>query len=85
MKSKGIPHKCLSYEMYDSKNDVNRVCEFSGLKKKHKTLTYADKEIGIKHFSIVNNEQTRTFNKSNWSGFNLIENIFYPKGYSNIL
>ncbi len=68
--------------MYDMKNtDIDRVCKFSGLKKKHKTLTYADKEKGVKHFSIVNNTQTRTFNKSNWSGFNLIDNIFYPKGF----
>jgi len=85
MKSKGIPHKCLTYEMYDmTNNDINRVCEFSGLKKKHKTLTYADKEKGVNHFSIVNNTQTRTFNKSDWSGFNLLQNIFYPKGYCNV-
>jgi len=85
MKSKGIPHKCLTYEMYDmTNNDINRVCEFSGLKKKHKTLTYADKEKGVNNFSIVNNTQTRIFNKCDWSGFNLSQNIFYPKGYCNV-
>jgi hypothetical protein len=61
------------------------VCEFSGLKKKHKTLTIADKEKGINHFSIINNTQTRTFNKTDWKGFNLSQNIFYPKGYCSVL
>jgi hypothetical protein len=80
-KCKGIPKKALNYEMYDESKNVNRVVEFSGLKKKHKNLTRNDKEIGVNHFSIVNNHQSRTFNKSDWAGMKLVDNNFIPKGY----
>jgi hypothetical protein len=79
MKAKGIPSKCLSYEMYDKKE--NKPCEFSGLKRKHKSLTKSDREAGIKNFSIINCDQKRSFNKNSWTGFDQIGNEFFPKGY----
>jgi len=53
------------------------------LKKKHKTLTKADKENNMRHFSIVNNNQTRTFMSSTWDGFKFDGiNNYFPHGYS---
>ena len=65
--------------------DIDRKCEFSGLKRVHKNITKENKEKGMNHFSIINNTQTRTFNKTCWSGMNLNNNVFYPKGHCNIL
>ncbi len=79
MKAKGIPKKCLKYEMYDL--EKNKPCEFSGLKRKHVSLTKSDREAGLKHFSIINCDQKRSFNKNSWTGFNKIGNEYFPKGY----
>jgi hypothetical protein len=67
--------------MYNNYKDEEQKVEFSGLRKKHTNLTKGDIEKGVKLFSIVNNTQTRTFMKSEWSGMNLINNHYYPKGY----
>ena len=83
MKSKGIPQKCLKYDMYDNYKTIKPV-EFSGLKKKHINLTRADVKNEVPFFSIVNNTQTRTFNKTEWCGMVLDDNNFYPKGYNKI-
>lgn len=82
-KCKGIPKRCLKSALY--KEELKEELSFTGLKKKHKTLTKSDVEQGIKNFSIVNSTQTRTFNKSDWKGMQLIDNQFYPKGYKNNL
>ena len=84
VKAKGIPKKCLNYEMYDESNtEINRIVEFSGLRRKHTKLTKADKDNNVPFFSIVNNTQTRTFCKTSWSGMHLHENRFYPYGYND--
>jgi len=79
LKAKGIPSKCLKYEMYDL--EENEPCEFSGLKRKHVSLTKKDRESGMKHFSITNCTQSRSFNKNSWTGFNKIDNEWFPRGY----
>jgi hypothetical protein len=84
MKAKGIPKKCLEYNYYNEYNKNKIICEFSGLRKKHKNLTRQDVENGLNHFSIINNTQTRQFMKNEWSGMNLINNCYYPKGYNKI-
>ena len=83
MKSKGIPQRCLKYDMYDNYKTIEPV-EFSGLKKKHINLTKDDINKGVPLFSIVNNTQTRTFNKTEWCGMVLNDNNFYPKGFNKI-
>jgi hypothetical protein len=83
MKAKGIPKKCLDRKFYND-NEGHKV-EFDGLKKVHKRLTNKQKESGLGHFSIINNHQERTFNKSTWGGFTLIGNNFYPKNYHIII
>ena len=80
-KAKGIPKKCLNYDMYHKYKEKEQVVEFSGLKRKHKNLTKSDINNKVDYFSIVNNTQTRTFMKNDWHGFNLIGNLYYPKGY----
>lgn len=80
MKCKGIPNKCLKSKLY--KEELKEELEFSGLKKKHKTLTKSDVEIGVKHFSIVNNTQSRTFNKSSWEGMDFINGEWFPTGFN---
>lgn len=62
-------------------SDKDKELTFGGLKRKHRTLTKTDIENGLNHFSIVNNTQTRTFNKTTWTGFDLINNNYYPRGY----
>ncbi len=79
LKAKGIPSKCLKYEMYDL--EKNKPCEFSGLKRKHVSLTKSDREAGMKHFSITNCTQKRTFHSTNWTGFDRIDNEWFPRGY----
>ncbi len=81
MKCKGIPKKCLKSDFYESESPVE--VEFDGLKRKHKSLTKDDKSKGITHFSIVNNHQKRTINKTDWQGMNLKQQYF-PHGFTNI-
>lgn len=78
MKTKGIPKKTLQAKFYEEEQgDV----EFSGLKKKGKTLTSADKQMGRHNFCIVNNTLKRTFNKTSWKQMQFIENEWYPHGF----
>lgn len=79
-KCKGIPKRCLKAEYYHK--DQPQQVEFKGLKKKHKNLTKGDVEKGVKHFSIVNNTQTRTFNKSAWGGMTFKNGEWFPHGYN---
>ena len=79
MKAKGIPKKCLNKSFYD--DNEGHVVEFDGLKKVHKKLTSKQKENGLTNFSIINSHQSRTFNKTTWSGFDLRDGKFYPKNY----
>ena len=80
-KGKGIPKKCLNYNMYTKYKEEEQKATFSGLKRKHKNLTRADVKNGVPLFSIVNNTQTRTFMKTDWKGMDLVNNKYYPKGY----
>jgi hypothetical protein len=66
MKCKGIKKTCLTYDLYYE--EKQKELEFDGLQKKHKNLTHADVEAGVKHFSVINKHQKRTFNKSSWHG-----------------
>lgn len=77
-KCKGIPKDQLKELDYEIKGQV---IAFSGLKKKTTKLTKADREAGIKLFSVCNSHQTRTFMKNDWKGFKLIDNEYYPHGY----
>jgi hypothetical protein len=67
--------------MYSDYVYEEQKCQFSGLKKKHKSLTKSDVTKGVKHFSIVNCNQTRTFMSSEWEGMINYNNQWYPKGY----
>lgn len=80
-KAKGIPHKCLDYKFYTEYDKRDIICEFSGLRRKHKNLTSKDKEKNLKHFSIINSTQTRQFMKNEWKGMIFKDNFYYPKGY----
>jgi hypothetical protein len=82
MKAKGIPKSCLKYEMYDLLKE-DQECDFSGLKRKHVSLTSSDKKAGLKHFSIVNCNQTRTFHSTTWTGFKRYGNEWFPRGYNS--
>jgi hypothetical protein len=84
MKCKGIPKRCLTEDLYEA--DAPTEVEFDGLQKKHKNLTMKDKDNGVAHFSIINTQQKRTFNKTSWSGmtFNEADQQWYPIGYKNI-
>ena len=80
MKSKGIPKKCLQKLFYDDETAVT--VPFNTLKTKNKTLTCADKQTGVKNFSIVSQDCKRTFYKSTWKGMQFVDNEWYPFGYS---
>jgi len=80
MKAKGIPKRCLDYKIYDDYETRDPV-KFSGLRRKHLNLTKADIKNGVNLFSIVNNTQQRTFNKTNWGGMILKDNKYFPHGY----
>jgi hypothetical protein len=74
-----LKEKKIEKEQIKNKNEIT----FFGLKKKHKTLTKTDKENNMRHFSIVNNNQTRTFMSSTWDGFKFDGiNNYFPHGYS---
>jgi len=79
MKCKGIPKKCLKSEYYEENTPVE--VKFDGLQRKHKNLTRKDKEQGVTNFSIINTHQSRTMNKTSWSGMILKDNQYYPYGY----
>ena len=79
MKYKGIPKKNLKNEYYEDEKAV--VVEFSGLKKLNKKLTTKQREKEIKHFSIIDEDRTRTFHKSQWGGMIYKDNEWYPKGF----
>ncbi len=82
-KAKGIPGKCMHYSFYldDKPHDT----KFSGLKKVHTRRTGDQIEKGIGHFSIINNEQKRTFCLNQWTGFDYRDNLWLPKGYQGEL
>ena len=82
MKSKGIPLRCLNYEMYSNYKNEEQICEFSGLRRKHTNLTKSDIDKELPFFSIVNNSQRRTFMKNNWGGMILKNNMYFPKGFN---
>ncbi len=75
------PTENLNYQFY--LDDEEHKIKFDGLKKIHKKITYKQEQAGLSHFSIINNKQKRTFNKTQWNGFDLKDNIFYPKGYES--
>jgi hypothetical protein len=79
MKCKGIMKKVLRADLY--KEELTEELSFDSLKKKHKTLTNADVEKGVGHFSIVNCTQKRTFNKSSWKGMDFVNGEWFPKNY----
>ena len=81
MKAKGVPGICLQQDFYA--DSEGHVVEFDGLKKIHKTITLKQKNDGISNFSIINNHQTRTFNKSTWSGFDFKDGQWFPKIFSS--
>ena len=78
-KCKGIPKKYMNNEQFY--NEEPTPINFDGLKKKGKTLSKQDVNNGLKHFSICNVSNTRTYNKSEWKGMTLKDNQFYPLGY----
>ena len=79
MKAKGFPGICLEQAFYA--DSEGHVVEFDGLKKIHKKITTKQKDDGISNFSIINSHQTRTFNKSTWSGFDFKDGQWFPKNY----
>jgi len=81
MKCKGIPKKYLDEDMYDNYDKVTNTVVIDSLRKKNKKLTKQDKEDGVQHFTIVNNEMERTFMKSEWNGMIYKDGEYYPKGY----
>ena len=83
MKCKGIPQKCLKPCMYEDYDKQEQKCEFSGLKKINTKVSKKNEELGINHFSIINNTQIKTFMKSEWQGFDIRDNQYYPRGYQD--
>jgi hypothetical protein len=83
MKTKGIPSKCLTYEMFDTGKATP--VTFSGLKKIHSKVNSSQKKAGLTSFSISNCSTTRTWNKSKWSGMELIGEDYVPYGYDDKL
>lgn len=79
MKCKAIPKKELKNDYFYDDNE--HIVEFDGLKKKNIRLSKEDIEKGINYFSIVNVNNSRTFNKSVFKNMNKIDNQFYPFGY----
>ena len=81
IKTKAIPKRCLNWQMFE-KGEATKV-KFSGLKKVHANRTAEQKRAGVSNFSIVNAETTRTWNKAEWKGMELIGNDYYPFGFSH--
>lgn len=79
MKAKGIPKDVLSDESFLSDHEV--VLEFESLLKKTTKLSKADIANEVKHFSIILKKTQRTLSKTPWTGMDLINGDYYPKGY----
>ena len=79
-KSKGIINKYLENEWYEKQQSAT--VTWTGMKKVNKRITKADREQGVGHWSIKNQEYTRTFYKNEWSGMKCENDTFLPFGYT---
>jgi hypothetical protein len=79
MKCKGIVKKELKSNLY--KEEKKEELSFTSLRKKHNKLTSKDEEKGVNHFSIIQTIQKRTFNNSEWTGMQFVNDEWYPHNY----
>ena len=78
MKTKGIPKKQLNESFY--KIESGEV-EFNTMKKIRFHVTSNEQKKGLEYLNIYHSKITRKFNKNQWTGRNLVDNIYYPIGY----
>lgn len=84
-KMKGIPKKYLDSSLYE--DEINET--FGNMFSEKEISFNSLKKVGLKivkgneggYFSISNQTQTRTFNKTFWRGMDLIGNDYYPKHF----
>ena len=81
MKSKGIIKDMLQQEWFE--NETKMEVKWTGLKKIHRNITKKDRANGITHFSIKNQDYSRTFYKNEWKGMTYLNNLFLPFGYQS--
>ncbi len=77
MKTKGIDKKLLEKSFYE-KAEPHKLTMENRLKKYNYKIP-STKNVGM--YSIVSQDLKRTFNKTQWQGFKLIDNIYYPYGH----
>lgn len=84
MKIKGIPKEYMNPQDYITQKP--RLIEFNNPKKQkfkkvclRPTKDNIENNIGL--FGIYTRKMERTFLKSEWKGFDLKDNLYYPKGY----
>ena len=81
MKAKGLPKKYLKQKFFiERKGEVTIENSF---KKVFTKINSNEKNNNIDMFTIRKENITRTFNKTEYSGRILINNISYPIGYQN--
>lgn len=84
-KTKGIPKKLLKNNMF--LKEQTKTVDMECLKKINKRISKQQQGKGITPFSIVQENNTRTFNKNTWNGmlFNAEKQIWLPLGYNGNL
>ena len=81
MKAKGLPKRYLQQKFFiERKGEVTIENSF---KKVFTKINNNEKNNNIDMFTIRKENITRTFNKKEYSGRILINNIYYPIGYQN--
>ena len=81
MKAKGLPKKYLQQKFFiERKGEVTIENSF---KKVFTKINNNEKNNNIDMFTIRKENITRTFNKTEYNGRILINNIYYPIGYEN--
>lgn len=81
MKAKGLPKKYLSQQLF--LNEYGRVNIKNSFAKVFIKPTRKEQDNNIESFTIRKVDIKRSFNETLWSGRQLINNVYYPIGYSN--
>ena len=89
-KCKGIRGDSLDYKFYEEEISDNIIprnmfenkneCEFMSFKKRHLKIENKNKNV-FERFSVQKTTIKRQFNKNQWSGAVLKDNLYYPVGY----
>ena len=90
MKSKGIMKKFLKEEWYEDHEFYQKLpddderkpkAKWKGMKKINKNISKNDRELGVEHWSIKQENYSRTFYKNEWQHMNFVDNHFLPFGH----